>query len=73
MPVSIGSWSASELDAAFGAATDAAPKFLSPADPATWWTGADGGLVYFAYSTNYLIDLGHAIIAEEVSYLSVDR
>lgn len=51
-------------DAAFGAATEVVPKFLSPADPAARWTGADGGLAYFAYSTNYLIDLDHAIIVD---------
>jgi len=30
-------------DAAFGAATQVAPKYLSPADPAARWTGAHGG------------------------------
>ncbi len=51
-------------DAAFGAATLVVPKFISPADPAARWTGADGGLAYFAYETNYLIDLDHAIIVD---------
>src|SRR6187200_3141924 len=51
-------------DAAFGAATEVTPKFLSPADPAARWTGAHGGLAFFAYSTNYLIDLDHAIIVD---------
>lgn len=51
-------------DAAFGAATPVAPKFISPADPAARWTGANGGLAFFAYSTNYLIDLDHAIIVD---------
>ena len=51
-------------DAAFGAATPVVPKFISPADPAARWTGADGGLAYFAYETNYLIDLDHAIIVD---------
>jgi transposase len=36
-------------EAAFGAATSVTPKMLSPADPASRWTGADGGLAYFAY------------------------
>ena len=40
------------------------PKFISPADPAARWTGADGGLAFFAYATNYLIDLDHAIIVD---------
>jgi hypothetical protein len=51
-------------DAAFGAATPVVPKFVSPADPASRWTGADGGLAYFAYCTNYLIDLDHAVIVD---------
>jgi hypothetical protein len=51
-------------DAAFGAATKVTPKFLSPADPAARWTGAHGGQAFFAYSTNYLIDLDNAIIVD---------
>ena len=51
-------------DAAFGAATDVVPKFLSPADPAARWTGAHGGQAFFAYSTNYLIDADNAIIVD---------
>jgi transposase len=35
-------------DAAFGAATEATPKFISPADPAARWTGAHGGQAFFA-------------------------
>src|SRR5262249_52328094 len=44
-------------DAAFGAATEIVPKFISPADPAARWTGAHGGQAFFAYSTNYLIHI----------------
>jgi len=51
-------------DAAFGAATEVPPKFISPADPAARWTGAHGGQAFFAYSTNYLIDTDHAIIVD---------
>jgi hypothetical protein len=51
-------------DAAFGAATDVVPKFVSPADPAARWTGAHGGQAFFAYSTNYLIDVDHGIIVD---------
>jgi transposase len=51
-------------DAAFGAATQVTPKYLSPADPAARWTGAHGGPAFFAYSTNYLIDLDSAIIVD---------
>ncbi|UAJ10493.1 transposase [Glacieibacterium megasporae] len=51
-------------DDAFGAATDVVPKVVSPVDPAARWTGANGGLCFFAYCTNYLIDLDHAIIVD---------
>lgn len=50
--------------AAFGGATPVVPKFISPADPASRWTGADKGPAYFAYATNYLIDLEHAVIVD---------
>lgn len=51
-------------DAAFGAATEVTPKFLSPADPAARWTAAQGGQAFFAYCANYLIDLDHAVIVD---------
>ena len=51
-------------DAAFGAATEMVPKLISPADPAARWTGAHGGQAFFAYSTNYLIDVENAIIVD---------
>jgi transposase len=51
-------------DAAFGGATPVTPKFISVADPASRWTGANGGLAFFAYCTNYLIDLKHAVIMD---------
>jgi hypothetical protein len=41
-------------DAAFGAATNVVPEFVSPADPTARWTGAHGGQA-FAYSTDSLI------------------
>src|SRR5678809_484822 len=44
-------------DAAFGAASDVEPKFVSPSDPAAQWTGAMRGPAFFAYSDNYLIDV----------------
>src|SRR6202035_6133983 len=44
-------------DAAFGAASDVAPKFVSPSDPAAQWTGAQRGPALFFYSDNYLIDV----------------
>ena len=51
-------------DAAFGAATPVKPKAISPADPAARFTGANGDRPFFAYSTNYLVDLDNAIIVD---------
>lgn len=51
-------------DAAFGAASEVIPKFISPADPAAQWTGAHKGHAFFAYATNYLIDTDNAIILD---------
>src|SRR5437868_6884618 len=51
-------------DAAFGAATPVVPKFISHADPGSRWTGANGGLAFFAYCTNYLVDLENAVILD---------
>ena len=51
-------------DAAFGAASESIPKFISPSDPAAQWTGANKGHAFFAYATNYLIDLDHAVIVD---------
>jgi transposase len=58
-------------DAAFGASTPVVPKFISIADPASRWTGANGGLAFFAYSTNYLIDLKHAVIMDVEATTSI--
>jgi transposase len=51
-------------DAAFGAATDVEPKFVSPSDPAAQWTGAMRGPAFFAYADNYLIDVKCGIIMD---------
>src|SRR5450755_2314100 len=51
-------------DAAFGAASDTAPKFVSPSDPAAQWAGAMRGPAFFAYSDNYLIDVKVGIIMD---------
>ena len=51
-------------DAAFGGATPVQPKTLSPSDPAARFTGANGDRPFFAYSTNYLVDLENAIIVD---------
>ena len=51
-------------DAAFGAANDVTPKFVSPSDPAAQWTGAMRGPAFFAYADNYLIDVKFGIIMD---------
>ena len=51
-------------DAAFGAASEKRPKFISPSDPAAQWTGALRGPAFFAYATNYLIDTDNAVIVD---------
>jgi len=51
-------------DAAFGAASDKVPKFVSPSDPAAQWTGAMRGPAFFAYSDNYLIDVKFGVIMD---------
>jgi transposase len=51
-------------DAAFGAASNVTPKFLSPSDPAARWSGAHGGPAFYAYSLNYLIDVENAVIVD---------
>jgi transposase len=50
--------------AAWGAASETVPKFISKADPAAQWTGAHKGHAFFAYANNYLIDLKAAIIVD---------
>ncbi|MGF6853712.1 transposase [Paraburkholderia sp. CI3] len=44
-------------EAAEMAETSTSPKRISLTDPTASWTAAKGGLPFFAYSTNYLIDL----------------
>ena len=51
-------------DAAFGAASDVTPKFVSQSDPAAQWTGAMRGPAFFAYADNYLIDVKFGIIMD---------
>src|SRR5258707_4201948 len=51
-------------DAAFGAASDVAPKFVSPSDPAAQWTGAMRGPAFFAYADNYLVDVKFGVIVD---------
>ena len=51
-------------EAAFGATSETAPKYVSPVDPAARWTAAASGPAVYAYCTNYLIDLDHAVIMD---------
>jgi transposase len=51
-------------DEAFGAASPVVPKFISPADPAAQWTGALRGPAFFAYATNYMIDVKYSVILD---------
>ena len=51
-------------NAAFGAASDVTPKFVSPSDPAAQWTGAMRGPAFFAYADNYLIDVKFGVIMD---------
>jgi len=51
-------------DAAFGAASEVTPKFVSRSDPAAQWTGAMRGPAFFAYADNYLIDVKFCVIMD---------
>jgi hypothetical protein len=55
-------------DAAFGAASDVTPKFVSPSDPAAQWTGAMRGPAFFAYANNYLIDVKFGVTGRARSF-----
>ena len=50
--------------AAFGAANEVVPKFISPSDPAAQWTGAMRGPAFFAYADNYLVDVKLGVIVD---------
>jgi transposase len=51
-------------EAAFGAASEVKPKFVSPSDPAAQWTGAMHGPAFFAYADNYLVDVKFGVIVD---------
>ena len=51
-------------NAAFGAASEVVPKFVSPSEPAAQWTGAMRGPAFFAYADNYLVDVKVGIIMD---------
>jgi transposase len=58
-------------DAAFGGATLVLPKRIALTDPASRWTAATRERAFYAYSTNYLIDLDHAVIVDVEATTSV--
>jgi hypothetical protein len=39
-------------------------QFISPVDPAARWTASWGGPAVYAYCTNYLVDVQHAVIVD---------
>jgi transposase len=51
-------------DAAESSESSNPPKMISLSDPASSWTAAPGGPAFFAYTTNYLIDLEAGIIMD---------
>ena len=51
-------------DAAFGAASEVTPKFVSPSDPDAQWTGAMRGPAFYAYADNYLVDVKFGVIVD---------
>ena len=46
------------------ALTEPAARKVSLSDPHSRWTAATGGIAFFAYSTNYLIDTAHGVILD---------
>ncbi len=58
-------------DAAFGGATPVEPKRVSLTDPAARWTAATRDAAFYSYSSNYLIDLDHAVIVDVEATTSV--
>jgi transposase len=44
--------------------SQAPPRSVSLTDPQARWTCAPGGPAFFAYSTNYLIDVEHGVIVD---------
>lgn len=46
------------------ALAETVPRKTSLSDPQSRWTAATGGIAFFAYSTNYLIDTAHGVILD---------
>ena len=60
-------------DAAFGAASEVTPKFVSPSDPAAQWTGAMRGPAFYAYADNYLVDVCAMAATRHSDSIEVDQ
>ncbi|WP_298305560.1 IS1182 family transposase [uncultured Erythrobacter sp.] len=58
-------------DAAFGGSTPVTPKRINLTDPAARWTAASRERAFFSYSTNYLIDVDHAVIVDVEATTSI--
>jgi transposase len=52
------------LAALDGETVATAQRKISLSDPHSRWTAATGGIAFFAYSTNYLIDTAHGVILD---------
>src|SRR5438874_2139935 len=52
------------LDDAASAALRRSSRSSSPIDPVARWTASWGGPALYAYCTNYLIDVEHAVIVD---------
>ena len=46
------------------ALAEVVPRKVSLSDPDSRWTAAKGGIAFFAYSTNYLVDTAHGVILD---------
>ena len=55
----------------FGGSTPVTPKRLNVTDPAARWTAASRERAFFSYSTNYLIDIDHAVIVDVEATTSI--
>jgi transposase len=49
------------------------PKNLSLTDPAARWTAAPGGPAFYAYSTNYLIDVKAGVVVDVEPLITLNR
>lgn len=60
-------------DAEFGGSTPVPPKRINLTDPAARWTAATRERAFYAYLTNYLIDLDNAVIVDVEATTAIRR